>query len=234
MDLDTEKLKCDSCKLWLEKSFFHKNKSKNSGFQNKCIDCMIDYKMKIKKGLILEQETVKRDFYFIPDIFLVGYGRTQIFQHCCLMCESPFFCIKNIKEQVDLFCDDCEYADFKLPERNLSNVNFIGNIVGWMMKSEDPKQIRFRANYKKVFLRDNFTCRYCEYNMKNASVFIPLHIDHIKPWSAQGGNSLNNLVVSCGDCNHIATNKWFKDFEEKKEFILFEKQKKKWINRYEN
>jgi hypothetical protein len=52
--------------------------------------------------------------------------------------------------------------------------------------------LRFR-----VFRRDSFTCRYC--GRKAPSV--PLHVDHIKPWSSGGRTELANLVTACSVCN---------------------------------
>ena len=147
MTLDTLNKKCEACGLFLKRIDFHKNNSKNDGLQNRCKDCMYDYKIKLRKGLIEKQTLIKRDSYFIPDIYLVGYGRQQTYQNC-------------------------------------------------------------------------------NYNMQNAKKFLPLHIDHIKPWSSQGGNALSNLVVSCQECNLLASNKWFSSFEEKKDYIIFEKKKR--------
>ena len=224
--LDALKHKCDSCGLWLDFSDFYKNKSKSSGLQNKCKDCVKDYKIKLKQGLIERQPLIKREFYYIPDIYIVGYGRTQTYQNCCLICEDPFFCLQEIRGYQDLFCEACIVDETKLQERNVSKVNYVGNLIGWISKIENPNKKRIHKNYKKVYQRDNYTCQYCGYNLKNAQVFMPLHIDHIKPWSAQGGNSEKNMVVSCQECNLIASDKWFTTFEEKKEFILFEKLRK--------
>lgn len=49
----------------------------------------------------------------------------------------------------------------------------------------------------KVLNRDNFTCQYCGKKSPEAK----LEIDHIKPVSKGGDNSMENLVTSCFDCN---------------------------------
>lgn len=226
MDSYPQTKKCASCGLFLSLSDFYKNKSKNSGFHDRCKDCMYDYKKKQAKGLIQKQEAVKRDIYFIPNIYLVGYGRSQVYQNCCLNCSTCFFCTKDVREFEDLYCDDCIEFDAKLPEANLSTINYVGNVIGWISKVESIQKVRNRRNYKKVYHRDRFTCRYCAYSLQNSTKFLPLHIDHIKPWSLQGGNSMENLVVSCQECNLIAMDKWFKSFDEKKEYITFERQKR--------
>ena len=54
------------------------------------------------------------------------------------------------------------------------------------------KKIRF-----EVLKRDKFTCQYCG----QQSPEVILHLDHIKPVSKGGKNTLLNLVTSCVDCN---------------------------------
>ncbi len=231
MGLDKFTKQCDCCRLFLQNSDFYKNKAKLDGFQNRCKDCIKDYRINLKKGLIKTIPQVRREIYYIPDLFLVGYARCQTYQHCCLNCNDPFFCLRDVKEPEDLFCDGCTVNLEKIPEKNLSPVNFIGNVIGWMAKVEDPRRTKSRKNYKKCYERDKYICQYCGYTLKGAKIFMPLHIDHIKPSSCQGGNSLNNLTVACEECNVIASDKWFNSFEEKKEYILFEKQKKHWVSK---
>lgn len=55
-----------------------------------------------------------------------------------------------------------------------------------------PKKIRF-----EVLRRDGFTCQYCG----SAAPEVKLHIDHIDPVSAGGGNEIINLITSCETCN---------------------------------
>lgn len=54
------------------------------------------------------------------------------------------------------------------------------------------KRMRF-----EVLKRDAFTCQYCGKQPPDTI----LHMDHIKPVSKGGKNSLLNLVTSCVDCN---------------------------------
>ena len=54
------------------------------------------------------------------------------------------------------------------------------------------KSVRF-----EVFKRDSFTCQYCGAQAPEAV----LHVDHIKPVSNGGDNSVINLVTSCVACN---------------------------------
>ncbi len=48
-----------------------------------------------------------------------------------------------------------------------------------------------------IFKRDEFTCQYCGATPPKAV----LHLDHIHPVSKGGGNSEDNLITSCFDCN---------------------------------
>lgn len=55
------------------------------------------------------------------------------------------------------------------------------------------KKLRF-----EIFKRDSFKCCYCG---KDNKFNIKLEIDHVKPVTDGGGNSIDNLVTSCFDCN---------------------------------
>lgn len=54
------------------------------------------------------------------------------------------------------------------------------------------KKIRF-----EVFKRDSFICQYCG----KQSPDVVLNVDHIKPHSEGGSDSIMNLITSCYDCN---------------------------------
>jgi 5-methylcytosine-specific restriction endonuclease McrA len=208
---------CSFCQTHLPFEFFSANKSKGDGRNSRCRDCMAEYRKQIKVG-----ETsilIKREEYFIPDIYLVGVGRLQTYQVCCLKCESPFFCLTTYKEREDLFCDKCNVDDSLFKETNISKQNYIGNVIGWIIKVGWTSKKRTQINYKACYQRDKYICQYCGYNIPTATEFRPLHIDHIRPWSSAGGNKLHNLVVSCSLCNLIASDKWFENFEEKKNYI---------------
>jgi len=61
-----------------------------------------------------------------------------------------------------------------------------------MSRKNISKKIRF-----EVFKRDSFTCQYCGDEAPRAV----LHVDHINPVAAGGGNEIVNLVTSCSQCN---------------------------------
>jgi predicted DNA-binding protein (UPF0251 family)/rubredoxin len=81
--------------------------------------------------------------------------------------------------------------DFESLERGLMN------IYSKRPKSDrsNGKQLRF-----KILDRDNFTCRYCGKNPKNAVGTI-LEVDHIVPLSKGGTWDDSNLITACRDCN---------------------------------
>lgn len=49
----------------------------------------------------------------------------------------------------------------------------------------------------EILRRDNFTCRYCG----SAAPDVVLHVDHVIPVTLGGGDTANNLVTACEDCN---------------------------------
>lgn len=67
------------------------------------------------------------------------------------------------------------------------------------------KSLRF-----EVFKRDLFTCQYC--GRKAPDVI--LEVDHIKPVSKGGDNSIENLVAACWDCNRGKGAKKLSDLSE--------------------
>lgn len=67
------------------------------------------------------------------------------------------------------------------------------------------KKLRF-----EVFKRDNFTCQYCG----KQSPQIVLEIDHIIPRSEGGGDSLENLITSCFECNRGKGKELLENFKE--------------------
>jgi len=63
------------------------------------------------------------------------------------------------------------------------------------------KRIRYRN--QNVFARDRWTCQYCGVK-KNAG---ELTIDHVVPKSQGGRTEWENVVASCGPCNHEKANR---------------------------
>lgn len=61
-----------------------------------------------------------------------------------------------------------------------------------MKRQSISKKTRF-----EVFKRDKFSCAYCGSSAPN----VILHIDHIKPVSKGGTNTILNLITACFDCN---------------------------------
>ena len=117
-------------------------------------------------------------------------------------------------------CSYCELIDdFHFDEWRTIHRGGTFNVVGWEQKTEASYKRRSYYNYRKVFRRDKYQCQYCGYHV-NLDDFIPLHIDHINPYIHGGGNSMNNLVVACRDCNLMASNKVFKNFMYKKDYII--------------
>lgn len=172
--------------------------------------------------------------YYIPNIVLVGYGRTQVYQIKCLKCKKLFFPdVDKDRKLKNIFCEDCfkkhDKRDLikKLGELNVRrSIDYLGNIVGWEVKTPATPVKRSRYNYMKVYTRDEYTCQYCGYSPTKHLEFRKLHIDHINPWYRGGGNSLENLVVACSVCNLTASYKVFANFGDKREFVRGEIQRK--------
>lgn len=59
----------------------------------------------------------------------------------------------------------------------------------------------------EVFKRDRFTCQYCGKSAPD----VVLNVDHIKPVSHGGTNTITNLVTSCYECNSGKSDKLLSD-----------------------
>lgn len=66
---------------------------------------------------------------------------------------------------------------------------------------------------KNIFIRDNYTCQYCNKEFNNIN---NLTIDHITPRSKGGKTSWTNCITSCKRCNNI---KGSKTTQESKMFL---------------
>lgn len=62
------------------------------------------------------------------------------------------------------------------------------------------KQVKYNRN--NVFLRDNYTCQYCNTQMSRVN----LTIDHVLPRSLGGGTSWDNVTTACMKCNSTKGN----------------------------
>lgn len=232
--------KCKQCNESRSFDHFHANKASKDGKVSICKDCTKDYQMKNREkhrkfqearkkpqhiDKIVNSPEIPKGFY-IPDIYLVGYGRTQSYQISCLKCKNPFFQINEEKTIQNLFCDCCKIDLSLVREERISPVYVIGVVIGWIVKTEGVAPKKTCKNYKKVYERDQYTCRYCGYNLQNFSKFLPLHIDHIQSWTSSENNKMENLVVSCSECSLITSDKWFFNFEDKRDYILYEKNRR--------
>lgn len=70
---------------------------------------------------------------------------------------------------------------------------------------------RSRRNYAAAKKLTNGTCVYCFQSADS--------IDHLTPFSQGGSNDLSNLAPACMRCNLIASNKVFRTFQEKYEYV---------------
>lgn len=69
------------------------------------------------------------------------------------------------------------------------------------MAGNKRKAVSQKARFE-VFKRDSFKCQYCG----QSSPDVILHVDHIKPVSKGGDNSIINLITACQDCNSGKSN----------------------------
>lgn len=68
---------------------------------------------------------------------------------------------------------------------------------------ERVPRLEVRFSRRNVFLRDKFTCQYCEKTLPEAQ----LNLDHVMPRDKGGRTTWDNIVTSCFCCNTRKANK---------------------------
>ena len=160
-------------------------------------------------------KNISNDLFAIPQGVVVGYGRSQVLQHKCYGCGELFF--PTINE--DVICDECRFGEnYGEISVAVDNERYI-KIIDFVQKISATTK-RTKKNYKRVMLRDEFTCQYCKYSPRYVVESEQLTIDHIVPHVFGGNNSMDNLVVSCLWCNVHLSDKVFKEFMYKREYIV--------------
>ena len=66
----------------------------------------------------------------------------------------------------------------------------------------DPCRYASKCMRRKVLVRDNYKCRYCDCSVTGKEA----NIDHVKPWRDGGRTSFDNLVTCCRNCNKAKGN----------------------------
>ena len=74
-----------------------------------------------------------------------------------------------------------------------------------MLKQMQRRRQRPRFSKNNLYLRDMYTCLYCEKQHPKHQ----LTMDHVVPISKGGKTNWTNIATSCGDCNSRKANKTF-------------------------
>ena len=92
-----------------------------------------------------------------------------------------------------------QYIDLNVP-LVVKLVRFVGH----------RKYVKPRLARRNVYIRDNFTCQYCE--EKHQAGY--LTIDHIHPRALGGQTTWKNVVTACQPCNQRKADLSYKDAQE--------------------
>ena len=112
---------------------------------------------------------------------------------------------------IDYFCVDCGF-DPKPKCIDLNNCEK-NNLVA--VPDEKRRKTISKRIAKKLYDDQEGKCAYC-FKYVNTNY----HIDHIVPLSVGGCSNIENLVVSCPQCNLKASNKVFDSFWQKQAYLL--------------
>ena len=84
------------------------------------------------------------------------------------------------------------------------SANWSTQVPAVIMLNDYQKTKNFaRLNKRNVFLRDRYTCQYCETEVSDDSATL----DHVLPSSKGGRSNWLNLTTACKPCNYMKANK---------------------------
>jgi 5-methylcytosine-specific restriction endonuclease McrA len=67
-----------------------------------------------------------------------------------------------------------------------------------MLREMMKTNMKPRFSKGNIFLRDSYTCQYCDIGLVRSQATL----DHVLPTSRGGRTTWDNIVTSCGPCNH--------------------------------
>lgn len=84
------------------------------------------------------------------------------------------------------------------------SANWSTRVPAVIMLNEYQKPKSYvRLTKRNVFLRDHYTCQYCDAKVSDKEATV----DHVHPLSKGGGNTWANLVTACRPCNYRKSDK---------------------------
>jgi 5-methylcytosine-specific restriction endonuclease McrA len=116
----------------------------------------------------------------------------------------------NISSSFVVFCHSLEGKNIILKSyenkyfrSQYLKINQPSVAISSVYKNIRKKKRGVSLNTRNILLRDFFRCGFCgcELNATNGTK------DHIIPLSKGGGNTWNNLVAACRDCNNLKADK---------------------------
>ena len=84
---------------------------------------------------------------------------------------------------------------------------------GRFTMTQGRKHLKYRKHWSTLITRYGVLCYYCHEEVSST-------IDHVVPYNWDGDDSLENLVPACFWCNAAASDKIFDSVQDKKEYIL--------------
>ena len=67
-----------------------------------------------------------------------------------------------------------------------------------LLSIRNGNSVKF-SKARRIILRDKWKCKYCGYKLRLEDITF----DHVLPLSKGGENNVENLVISCSNCNHL-------------------------------
>ena len=126
--------------------------------------------------------------------FITGNGISRVYVH------FPDSQISETEEVESIAPTDeeLERIFFQMDRQDITNKEKV-------VLRKSQRQIDSNISWK-LFMRDEFTCRYCNATDK------PLTVDHIILWEDGGATVENNMQSACKKCNHTRGSLSYEDW----------------------
>jgi 5-methylcytosine-specific restriction endonuclease McrA len=135
----------------------------------------------------------------------------QVGEQILIHCECPKCKIIFMHGYSSVFeCENCDYTAENI-YWNTENCRYKNITCTNMRRTRTPT----KKTVKLLERAQGGVCAYCD-----GDITKEYHIDHIRPFSAGGGNNIGNICLCCPRCNRTAFNYWFANFDHKRLYIV--------------
>jgi hypothetical protein len=188
---------CNKCKKEKEIAKFSKDKRNKNGINTVCKECLkqvvIKYRLKNPDRWKTMEKGQKLRYYEKHKVRLKNY-RKEYYRKNKLAINN--YCKSYRKSNMDK--DRKWHKEYRKLHPEMEKAKkYKRRLKGLDGYNLTSKKIKLLQEYNlQTYKQDTFVCEYCRKN-----IYESYDLDHIIPLSKNGTNDLNNLAISCKECN---------------------------------